>query len=305
MVTNNNLTDRQRVRLAQLAYQQWHLGEKVYLDRGWYYLGKVEQIIHREDALHLTVVVNRQANEASLLFRGSTGIISGGRDNWVKQWLRTNFPVGSDIITGERDIPDQLLSASKVLNELMQEYPTTKFWLYGHSLGSINAQYALADCRFPQQLAQSFLYEGPNIYWLLSAEQRKRALQIRCQIFNYVDPRDIVTLGYLDNQHVIGLLRVVDSRLVDPLNQHLFGGYQYDATGAILVNQGAGIELGRRRALIDQRVIDRVGQLLAKTDDLQEQAKLNFPKRTRILSRLHRAPRSATAKQRGVEKDRR
>lgn len=290
-MANKDLTDRQRVRLAQLAYQQWQLGAKVYLEHGRVFVGTVAHIINREDALHVTVVVNHQENEVTLLFRGSTGIISGGRDTWVKQWLGTNFPVGSDIITGERDIPDQLLSASKALNQLMQEFPFAKFWLYCHSLGSINAQYALADCRFPQQLGQSYLYEGPNIYWLLSAEQRKRALQIRCQIFNYVDPRDIVTLGFLDYQHVIGLLRVVDSRLVDPLNQHLFGGYQYDEHDMILVNPGAGIELSRRRALIDQRVIDRVGQLLAKTDDLQDHAELNFPKRQRLLSRLHRPPR--------------
>ncbi|WP_295746675.1 hypothetical protein [uncultured Limosilactobacillus sp.] len=266
---NQQLTDRQRVRLAQLAYQQWQVGDPLYLNHGRNFIGKVTRIIHQVDDLYLTVIVNHQQQEVTVLFRGSTGIISGGHDAWVNQWLKTNFPVGSAILTQQADIPDQLVSASATLNRLMGEYRGAHFWLYGHSLGSINAQYALANCFFPQQLANSYLFEGPNIYWLLSPDQRKRALQIRCQIFNYVDPRDIVTLGYLDEQHVIGLLRVVDSRLVAPIKQHLFGGYQYDRQNMILVNQGASAELSRKRAMIDRRLIKRAGQLLQMVDHRQ------------------------------------
>lgn len=266
---NQQLTDRQRVHLAQLAYQQWQRGDSLYLDHGRNFIGKVEQIIHQVNDLYLIVVVNRHQQEVTVLFRGSTGIISGGHDAWVNQWLKTNFPVGSAILTQQAAIPDQLISASATLNRLMGEYRNAHFWVYGHSLGSINAQYALANCFFPRQLAKSYLFEGPNIYWLLSPDQRKRALQIRCQIFNYVDPRDIVTLGYLDYQRVIGLLRVVDSRLVAPIEQHLFGGYQYDSQDMILVNQGASAELSRKRAMIDGRLIKRAGHLLQTLDRRQ------------------------------------
>lgn len=276
---NRQLTDRQRIQLTELAYHQWRVGQSIYLDYGRNFIGKVGKIIHQVNDLYLTVVVNHLEQEVTVLFRGSTGIISGGHDAWVNQWLKTNFPVGSAILTRQTAIPNQLLSASATLNRLMRAYPNARFWLYGHSLGSINAQYALANCFFPNQLANSYLFEGPNIYWLLSPDQRKRALQIRCQIFNYIDPRDIVTLGYLDYQRVIGLLRVVNSRLVTPIIQHLFGGYQYDSQGRLLVNQGASIELSQKRAQIDSRLIKRAGHLLQAIDHLQTRQQLNLGQR--------------------------
>lgn len=284
-MVNEELTGRQRVTLTQLAYRNWNVGQTVFLDYGRIKIGRIEKIVHQTNDLYIVVIVSEKRDEVTLLFRGSTGII-GDSDVWVKQWLRTNFPVGSAILTQQHEIPDQLTSASATLNRLMSEYSRAHFWLYGHSLGSINAQYALANCFYPKRLANSYLYEGPNIYWLLTEDQRKRALQIRCQIFNYVDPRDIVTLGYLDYQRVIGLLRVVNSRLVDPLNQHLFGGYQYDQQGEIIVNQGASIDLSQKRAEIDSRLIERTGQLLEKLDRLQERQEINFKKRRQLLERL-------------------
>lgn len=134
-------------------------------------------------------------------------------------------------------------------------YPTTNFYLYGHSLGSINGQFALANCRYPDQVAGAWLYEGPNLYWLLNARQRKKALNLRCRIFNYIDPRDIVALGYLDVQHTIGLLRVVQSTLISPIGQHMWGGYQFDQAGKLLLADNAELHY---RALLDRYLIDRV-----------------------------------------------
>ncbi|MCQ5167992.1 DUF2974 domain-containing protein, partial [Roseburia hominis] len=43
------------------------------------------------------------------------------------------------------EIPSQLKSAAGLLNHLMQQDLTAHYYIYGHSLGAINAQYALAN----------------------------------------------------------------------------------------------------------------------------------------------------------------
>ncbi|GFP09561.1 hypothetical protein LHEJCM20397_15420 [Lactobacillus helveticus] len=43
--------------------------------------------------------------------------------------------------------------------------------IYGHSLGAINAQFALANCHHPEAIGAAYLYEGTNI-WLLFTQKR-------------------------------------------------------------------------------------------------------------------------------------
>lgn len=100
----------------------------------------------------------------------------------------------------------------------------------------------------------AWLYEGPNLYWLLNARQRKRTLNLRCRIFNYIDPRDVVALGYLDAQHTIGLLQIVQSILVSPIGQHMWGGYQFDQTGRLLLADDAELQY---RSLLDRYLFER------------------------------------------------
>lgn len=138
------------------------------------------------------------------------------------------------------------------------------FFLYGHSLGSINAQFALANCHYPEQIGAAYLYEGPNLYWLLDAKQRQTTTLLRCQIFNYIDPLDVVALGYTDMEHTIGLLRVIDSMMTSPINQHMWGGYQFDKQQNLLLKNDF---WQNRRAQIDQRLITAVQKLNQNNDE--------------------------------------
>ncbi|WP_143444826.1 hypothetical protein [Limosilactobacillus mucosae] len=71
----------------------------------------------------------------------------------------------------------------------MQQDLTAHYYIYGHSLGAINAQYALANCIYPTSLNEAWLYEGLNVYWLLNDQQKAQAAILRNKINNYIDSR--------------------------------------------------------------------------------------------------------------------
>lgn len=267
-MVNRQLTDWQRVQLAQLEYYDWEIGDDVLLPDGQL-MGTVIQLINTADGFKATVILTHH-DEMTLLLRGSSGIRKGDPTTWTNEWLRVNLPVGGAILNRLPNIPQEMWTANQQLNRLLHRYPTKTFFIYGHSLGSsINAQFALANCLFPEQIGGVYLYEGPNIYWLLNNEQRARVLQLRCQIFNYIDPRDVVVLGYLDRQHTIGLVRVIDSTLTNPVSQHMWGGYRFDSQQRLILEDATG---PNRRAVIDQHIFNQVErmkryrELLTNTD---------------------------------------
>ena len=253
---NVDLTDWQRMQLAQLEYYDWQVNDDVLLPDG-VMVGTVVKVINTEDGFRATVIKSG-SHELTLLFRGSSGVRHGDPTTWTNEWLRVNLPVGDAILNQVPEVPAEMWTAVDHLNELLEHHSGSMVVIYGHSLGSINAQFALANCHYPQQIQRAYLYEGPNIYCLLDNQQRKTALQLRTKIFNYIDPLDVVALGYLDRQHTIGLLQVVDSIMSNPISQHMWGGYQFDKQQRLKILP-AGIL--SRRALIDQRLLQHAAQL--------------------------------------------
>ncbi len=255
-MVNDDLTDWQRMQLAQLEYYDWQINDDVLLPDG-VMVGTVSKLVNTDDGFRATVIQSGQ-NELTLLFRGSSGVRRGDPTTWTNEWLRVNLPVGDAILNQVPEVPAEMWTAVKHLNKLLENNSGRKVYIYGHSLGSINAQFALANCQHPQQIQRAYLYEGPNIYWLLDAQQRKNVLQLRTKIFNYIDPLDVIALGYLDRQHTIGLLQVVDSVMSSPINQHMWGGYQFDKDQRLkILPEG----ILSARAIIDQRLLQHAAQL--------------------------------------------
>ena len=97
--------------------------------------------------------------------------------------------------------PPQFKDAATHLKEVIQKYPNAKIDLYGHSLGSMDIQYALA-CLTEEEAAHVgtvHVYNGPNIYNILTSEQKKRLDALKYKIYNHIDHKDLVSLGYLDS----------------------------------------------------------------------------------------------------------
>lgn len=254
---NQGLSDWQRVQLAQLGYHDWRVNDDVLLPDGLL-IGSVIKVFNTADGFRATVIRSLDQREITVLFRGSSGVRKGDPTTWTNEWLRVNLPVGNAIINQVPTVPAESWTASHKFNQLLEQAPQATFYLYGHSLGSINAQFALANCLYPEQIGHACLYEGPNLYWLLSGKQRQTATVLRCQIFNYIDPLDVIAMGYIDPQHTIGLLRIVDSQMTSPISQHMWGGYQFDRKQRLLLKNNY---WRNHRAIIDQQLITAVQQL--------------------------------------------
>lgn len=229
---NRELTDEQRVIVAKMEYQLLKPQQELFLNQRFF--GRVWQHVYTASGFQMYVVVNRPLKEYTLLFKGSSGIVKGSPRTWTDEWLTTNFPIGWSLLFQRGSIPTQLRDAAQWLNRLCKQFPQAHFYLYGHSLGSINLQYALSCCRHIGQIKRASLYEGPNIFELFNHRERHHVRKFKHKVDNYIDVYDPIVVGYVDRRHMVGKLRYVQSRRLPPITQHMWGGYQFDSQGKLL-----------------------------------------------------------------------
>ena len=201
-------------------------------------IGTVRQVIEDETGLKALVVESPDRSEVSVLYEGSKAPFDEG---WEVDWLANDIPMAQNILKGEEGVTSQLKAAASILDDIMLEYPNAKISVYGHSLGSMNAQYALANVRDISRISGAYIYQGPNIYPVLTKEQRQRVDAIKYRIHNYVDDKDLVPIGYpknrMDSVGVVGMMHHVDSvQQVDFVySQHLWGGYVFNEDGSLKI----------------------------------------------------------------------
>lgn len=230
------LTDRDWVALAKQEYQPLEVGQDIVI--GHHCLGQVLQHYYAADGMQLFVVgQNPHPKQVVILFKGSSGLRKGNLTTFDQEWLTTNLPILEAMLIQKRTIPSQLKTAARTLNQLCHQYQDAKLYLVGHSLGAINLQFALAHCRFIGQIRAAYLYEGTNLYPLLSRKEKHHVRKFRHKVNNYVDIYDPVTLGYVNCHDLIGKLRLVASSPMPPIHQHMWGGYHFDINGKVQLRQ--------------------------------------------------------------------
>ncbi|MBP2622430.1 Mbeg1-like protein [Streptococcus oricebi] len=139
--------------------------------------------------------------------------------------------------------PEQFKAAARHLKEVIKKYPNAKIDLSGHSLGSMDIQYALA-CLTEEELTHIRsvrLHNGPNIYSQLTKEQQKRLDSVKYKIVNSIDHKDIVSLGYPQSgsEGAVGIVQHVKTKeLGDIGNQHMMKGYIYNKDGSFQLAKG-------------------------------------------------------------------
>ena len=186
--------------------------------------------------------------EVTVLFRGSTGpdhILNEAPDVW-NDWAENDSVIAKRIIM-QSDLSDrdqsteQLKASARALKDIMEKYPNAKINIYGHSLGSMDAQYAMAALEAAQieRIQQAYIYNGPDVYRILSPEQRKIVDQIKGRIYNYADPKDKISMVGRDpakgSVGSVGMVYYVDSEQEDFVNQHMTYGYRLDKDGKIKI----------------------------------------------------------------------
>ena len=186
--------------------------------------------------------------EVTVLFRGSTGpdhILNEAPDVW-NDWAENDAVIAKRIML-QKDLgyqdksTEQLKASARALKDIMEKYPNAKINIYGHSLGSMDAQYAMAALEAAQieRIQQAYIYNGPDVYRVLSPEQRKIVDQIKGRIYNYADPKDMISMVGRDiakgSIGSVGMIYYVDSESEDPINQHMTYGYRLDKDGKIKI----------------------------------------------------------------------
>ena len=177
--------------------------------------------------------------KVTILFEGSEAKFDQNFRGAVDDWVLTDAPTALQISMAKRlgiktgKIP-QLDAASKEVKAAMDRYPNARFKFYAHSLGGLNLQASLGSLedKYLNRVDGAYIYEAPNLYPLLSDEDKKQVDKIKYKIYNYIDKRDIVTWEHSKegNEGVVGTLVRIDSKDVGDLGkQHMWGGYDYKA----------------------------------------------------------------------------
>ncbi|EAF2255965.1 DUF2974 domain-containing protein [Listeria monocytogenes] len=266
--------DYERMKLARKEYDDLYLTEEVTISKNnekRKSIGNVSQTINNKAAGQQTYIITEKytpptashierskVKEVTVLYRGSTAptLASGltpfhkdSLDVWT-DWGVNDIPTAIQITNGGGStVTPQLKTSAETLKQTMKLYPNAQIYVYGHSLGSMNAQYAIADLdkKDIKRISGGFFYQGPNIYSNLTPKQQDtvKAINALNRLFNFVDRKDYVPIGYGIGDPTIGHLIEVESKKAGMVEQHMWGGYQFDEDGNVLTNKEGSLRLAK------------------------------------------------------------
>ena len=211
-----------------------------------------------------------KVEEITILYRGSTAPgIGADNEDARKDWLDNDVPMAEKIMLGEKGATGQLEASSDYLKEMMEKYPNAKINIYGHSLGSMDAQYALANVTDYSRIKSANIYNGPNIYSTLTEEQKINVSALYDKINNYVDSRDLVGLGYNKGEGTVGKTYNFsgESSGFNKVDQHMWGGYRFDDNGNLIDEKGKRVKAWNKP--------DEIKKLQAEAKDKVRDAAIN------------------------------
>ncbi|EAE1348773.1 DUF2974 domain-containing protein [Listeria monocytogenes] len=267
-------TDQERVKLAEKEYHKMKSGEAVNIpatNGGIKTIGIVSQKINNKSTGEQSYIITdkytpptasiserNKVKELTILYKGSTAPANGNFNvpkhpdykDVRKDWLSNDIPTAIQITNGGGStVTPQLKTSAETLKQTMKLYPNAQIYVYGHSLGSMNAQYAIADLdkKDIKRISGGFFYQGPNIYSNLTPKQQDtvKAINALDRLFNFVDRKDYVPIGYGIGDPTIGHLIEVESKKAGMVEQHMWGGYQFDEDGNVLTDKEGSLRLAK------------------------------------------------------------
>ncbi|EPT8990395.1 Mbeg1-like protein [Listeria monocytogenes] len=268
------ITDQERVELAQKEYEDYKLKDKVKIlkvNGNEQTIGIVSQKINNKSTGEQSYIITdkytpptasiserNKVKELTILYKGSTAPANGNLNvpkhpdykDVRKDWLSNDIPTAIQITHGGGStVTPQLKTSAETLKQTMKLYPNAQIYVYGHSLGSMNAQYAIADLdkKDIKRISGGFFYQGPNIYSNLTPKQQDtvKAINALDRLFNFVDRKDYVAIGYGIGDPTIGHLIEVESKKAGMVEQHMWGGYQFDEDGNVLTDKEGSLRLAK------------------------------------------------------------
>ena len=198
-----------------------------------------------------------KVEEITILYRGSTNplkVFSGEGMDVLRDWGENDIPMAGKIMLGEKGATGQLEASSDYLKEMMDKYPNAKINIYAHSLGSMDAQYALANVTDYSRIKSAHLYNGPNVYPILSHDQKVNVSALYDKIHNHIDSYDPIGLGNKEGEGTVGktykfygvnktalpsaIFGLPGYVISEGMDQHMWGGYRFDDNGNLIDGNG-------------------------------------------------------------------
>ncbi|MGJ8730458.1 hypothetical protein ACRW9N_08310 [Listeria aquatica] len=257
------LTEKNRVQIAKQEYNKnMNVGKPVKIDGGRK-IGTLSQKIDNKATGEQTYIITNggkkitansplsereKVKEVTILYRGSSAPDEMGlgkpdiNNDVAADWLQNDVPAAIMILAGKGAATPQLKSSAETLKKTLNTYPNAKGYIYAHSLGGMNGSYAIADLSKEQlkRIGGAYLYQCPNVYNLLNAEQKKiaDAFTASNKGFIYADLLDVVSLGYGGDKNAVGNVLFVDGKDTGSMGkQHMWGGYQFDKDGHLKLTE--------------------------------------------------------------------
>ena len=223
-------TDKENVEIAQQEYENHKVGYSLETSGSGKYVGTLsdannnrtnngEQIFTYtktstgREAVPPTASAEERAQvkEITIMYQGSaspSNLFTNGDEFW-RDWKDNDAPALYNIIKGQATgepgkAPGQWEASAAYLKEMMEKYPNAKINLYGHSLGSMDVQYAIANVKDHNRINSVNIYQGPNIYPTLTPEQKANVSALYSKTNNYIDSNDMIGLGYYKGQGTVG-----------------------------------------------------------------------------------------------------
>ena len=255
-MNNSIYTDKQLIELAKKEYDPNNkVGERVFIDRGKTFIGHISEVNHKawgEDSYVVTDVElpeNPTAEDyakvknVTILYEGSTAKLKSHPIKTLTDWIPNNFVMGFTILAPEALIPQrapQMEEASETLQKALKTYPNAKIDIFAHSLGLMDGYGALADVKAEDahRIRGAYLINGLNPYKSFDNIQKENLRRLADKINVYIDTNDIVGFGY-NTTNVIGNIYRVQTKTTNLIDQHMFGGYEFDAADNLVNVDGA------------------------------------------------------------------
>ena len=223
-------TDKENVEIAQQEYENHKVGYSLETSGSGKYVGTLsdannnrtnngEQIYTYtktstgREAVPPTASAEERAQvkEITIMYQGSaspSNLVTNPDEFW-RDWKDNDAPALYNIFKGQATgepgkAPGQWEASAAYLKEMMEKYPNAKINLYGHSLGSMDVQYAIANVKDYDRINSVNIYQGPNIYPTLTPEQKANVSSLYSKTNNYIDSNDIIGLGYFKGQGTVG-----------------------------------------------------------------------------------------------------
>ncbi|AXJ14119.1 Mbeg1-like protein [Streptococcus pluranimalium] len=248
-----NYIEDDNLQIAMAEYNNINsVGDEIWTKNNTY-VGKVSDIYdnnsHSGEQIYVVVddidISAEDVKEVTVLFRGSTSpqeIFSDPADVAL-DWLENDIPMASNIWAMKdfgnphnfSAVSPQLTASSKHLKEIMKKYPNADINLAGHSLGGMDAQYAVVDITDKKDLKRInsvHIYNSPDIYPTLTKEQKKTADSLKSKIVVYVDPNDFIGMvgreGKKGSEDSVGTVYYTESPDINWIDQHMTYGYRME-----------------------------------------------------------------------------